>query len=212
MTVAEDMSRGVMVLTITPAARCPRRIFLCRSTAARDKDNDGAFVSVEMRVTDEHECRVHGVCSPERCALVVASDAHDAFVTAAGEHDSAHVVADGSASGDDVRSSHTRRRRLRVGRDSSNTSESLRPSTNAHACEDDSMSVVPQHQCVSLAPTDTPSAWFLRGLGRALGIALVLGCPVGVKLSPALCKVLSLSLSLTVPLCMTHIHIHARRS
>ena len=51
------------------------------------------------------------------------------------------------------------------------------------------------HHLISLSPASDPtdsiaSAMFLRGLGRALGIALCTGCPLGVTLSSSFCKLL----------------------
>lgn len=48
---------------------------------------------------------------------------------------------------------------------------------------------------VSLSPVTNPdhnpnAVRLLRGLGRALGIAIGTGCPLGVALSPAFCKLL----------------------
>jgi len=53
------------------------------------------------------------------------------------------------------------------------------------------------YHTVSLSPVSDPehnrvAALHLRGLGRALGIAICMGCPVGIALSPAFCKLLQM--------------------
>jgi hypothetical protein len=192
VSLAPDVSRRLVALTVTPGPQCPECLFLQRSSKGSTFDVSGLhaalsssprrdggrgggvdvdvpFEPLELTVTSDHVCRVHGACTEDRCTLVVASDMDCAGIRTrdeveSGESGERGVFCSGESATDNV--------------------------DDANAPHDD-IGNGPEHRCVSLAPTTTPSAPLLRGLGRALGIALVIGCPVGVQLSPPMCKVKS---------------------